>query len=167
MTPDVHQDPLTRRLHPRVKLVWWIGGVASDAVLVGVLTLIALVVARSADVDVPTWAPVVPVGVLFVAIAARSWYTRAAYRAWRYRFTADALEVEHGVFWRAASSMPYHRLQQVDVSQGPLERRFQMSSVRLRSAAATTDATIPGVADAEVDEIRERVMRATGRDDGA
>lgn len=147
--------------------MWWIGGVVSDAVSIGVLTLIALVVARGADFTVPPWAPGVPVALLLVAVVARSWYTQAAYRAWRYRFTVDALEVEHGVFWRASSSMPYHRLQQVDVSQGPLERRFQMSSVRLRSAAATTDATIPGVADGEVEEIRERVMRATGRDDGA
>jgi hypothetical protein len=63
--------------------------------------------------------------------------------------------------------MPYHRLQQVDEGQGPLERWLGMATVKLRSAAATTDATIPGIAAADVDELRRLLMQRAGRDDGA
>lgn len=163
----VTSESAARHLHPRVRVVWWIGSVVSDLVMIAVLTGVAVLVSVNTDLEPPRWLVLVPVVLVLVAIAARTAYTAAAYRAWTYRFTSDGLEIEYGVWWKQASAMPYHRLQQVDVTQGPLERRFGMSSVRLRSAAATTDATIPGMADDEIDELRSRLMQGAGRDDGA
>ena len=57
-------------------------------------------------------------------------------------------------------------LQEVDVGQGPLERWFGMASVRLRSAAATTDASIPGLPQSDVEGLRRLLMQRAGRDDG-
>ena len=155
-----------RRLHPRVRVVWWVGWVVSDLFLIGGLTLVVTVLDANTDAVVPTGLPWSAIALAVVAVLARTWYAGALYRAWRYRFTEDGLELRYGVFWKRASAMPYHRLQQVDVGQGPLERRFGLSSVQLRSAAATTDATIPGVADADVEPVRRLLMQRAGRDDG-
>lgn len=147
-------------------MTWWIGWVASDLVLITLLTIGAVVVEANADASVPTALPWSPIGLVMVSLVVRTWYVGAAYRAWRYRLTSEGIELHHGVFWKQASAMPYHRLQQVDVGQGPLERRFGMSSVRLRSAAATTDASIPGLSAAEVEDLRRLLMQRAGRDDG-
>jgi uncharacterized protein len=107
------------------------------------------------------------VAVALVVVPVRGWYVTVAYRAWQYRFGADHLELRHGVCWRRTSSMPYHRVQQVDEGQGPLERWLGMATLQLRSAAATTDAAIPGIDAAEVEPLRELLMQRAGRDDGA
>ena len=147
-------------------MAWWIGGVAADLVLIALLTIGAAVLRANSDASVPTALPWSAIGLVAVSVVVRTWYVGAAYRAWRYRLTAEGIELHHGVFWKQASAMPYHRLQQVDVGQGPLERWFGMSSVQLRSAAATTDASIPGLAQAEVADLRRLLMQRAGRDDG-
>lgn len=155
-----------RSLHPRVRVVWWVGWVISDLILIGGITAVAAFGAANSDLEVPAEAYLAAPALAVVAMLLRTWYAGAAYRAWRYELTDEGLELRSGVFWRRCSSMPYHRLQQVDVGQGPLERRFGLSSVQLRSAAATTDASIPGIADADVEPLRRLLMRRAGRDDG-
>lgn len=172
-TRDVETDdretplgPDARPLHPRIRTVWWVSGVLSDLVVIGVATAVGVVVSINTDVSLaPGWLAV-PAALVVASLLGRSWYVRAAYRAWRYRLGEEALDLAHGVFWRQTSSMPYHRLQQVDVGQGPLERWLGMATVQLRSAAATTDATLPGIALTEVDELRSRLLHRAGRDDG-
>ena len=148
-------------------MAWWIGWVASDLVLITLLTIGAAAIQANTDASVPTGLPWSAIGLVVVSVAVRTWYVGAAYREWRYRLTAEGIELHHGVFWKQASAMPYHRLQQVDVGQGPLERWFGMSSVQLRSAAATTDASIPGLSQADVEDLRRLLMQRAGRDDGA
>lgn len=162
-----HPAPTERSLHPRIRVLWWLSSLASDLLLVVGATVVALFVEANTDVELPAWWIGVPAVAVAISAVARGWYARAAYRAWTYRLGSEELEIRYGVFWQRSSSMPYHRLQQVDVGQGPLERWLGMSTVQLRSAAATTDATIPGIADSEVDEIRRLLMQRAGRDDGA
>jgi uncharacterized protein len=157
----------SRSLHPRIKVVWLIGSITRDLVTIAVFSLGAALLDANTDLTLPGWWFVVPVGLFIVLVPLRTWYVGAAYRAWRYRFGDDGLELRRGVFWTHVSSMPYHRLQQVDVGQGPLERWLGMVSVQLRSAAATTDAVIPGIANDEVDELRRLLMQRAGRNDGA
>lgn len=156
-----------RSLHPRVKVMWWITWVGRDLVLVALVTIGVVLVTTNTEASLPRWWVLAPAGLALAVLPLRAWHVAAAYRRWRYRLGDDSLELRHGVLWRTMSSMPYHRLQQVDVGQGPLERWLGMSSVQLRSAAATTDAAIPGIASDEVDELRRLLMRRAGRDDGA
>lgn len=164
--PPVAPGSSERRLHPKIRVVWWIGGVVSDLVVIGLLTAGAIVIDSNTDTSLPTGVPWTTAALVVLSLLGRTWYARAAYRSWRYRLTAEGVELHHGVFWKRVSAMPYHRLQQVDVGQGPLERWLGMSSVQLRSAAATTDATIPGISQAEVDDVRRLLMQRAGRDDG-
>src|SRR5579875_1046985 len=61
-------------------------------------------------------------------------------RAWAYAERADDLVVRRGVLVRRTSVVPYGRMQIVDVTAGPFERAFGLASVRLHTAAATSDA---------------------------
>lgn len=164
--PPVAPGTTERRLHPRIRVVWWLGGVVSDLLLLGGAAVLATVIDTNTEQSIPAGLPWSLIALVALSLILRTWYVRAAYRAWRYRFTAEGVELHHGVLWKQTSAMPYHRLQQVDVGQGPLERSFGMSSVQLRSAAATTDATIPGIAQSEVDDVRRLLIQRAGRDDG-
>jgi uncharacterized protein len=48
-------------------------------------------------------------------------------------------------------------MQFVDVTAGPLDRRFGLSTVQLHTAAAATDASIPGLVPAEAARLRDRL----------
>ncbi|MFF4270072.1 PH domain-containing protein [Streptomyces sp. NPDC001536] len=77
--------------------------------------------------------------------------------SWRYAERADDLLISRGVLWREETVVPYGRMQLVEVTSGPVERHFGLSSVQLHTAAAATDATIPGLVPAEAERLRDRL----------
>ena len=78
-------------------------------------------------------------------------------RSWGYAERADDLLVTRGVLRRQLVVVPYGRMQFVDVTAGPLDRRFGLASVQLHTAAAATDAGIPGLVPAEAARLRDRL----------
>ena len=78
-------------------------------------------------------------------------------RSWGYAERADDLLVRHGLMIRRLSIVPYGRMQFVDVTAGPLERLFGLATVQLHTAAAATDARIPGLPPEEAARLRDRL----------
>ncbi len=79
------------------------------------------------------------------------------FRAWGYAERDDDLLIRRGVLVRRMSVIPYGRMQFVDVVVGPLDRRYGIATVVLHTAAAATDATIPGLRADEAARLRDRL----------
>ena len=77
------------------------------------------------------------------------------YGSWGYAEREDDLLVRRGVMFARLSVVPYGRMQFIDVSAGPLERAFGLATVRLHTAAAATDARIPGLEREEAARLRD------------
>jgi len=77
--------------------------------------------------------------------------------AWGYLEREDDLLIQRGVMVRRLSVVPYGRMQFVDVTAGPIERSFGLATVRLHTAAAATDARIPGLEAAEAARLRDQL----------
>ena len=106
-----------------------------------------------------------PAGMAAVVVLAvwRSIITVRAVKAWGYAERDNDLLVRHGLLIRRLSIVPYARMQFVDVTAGPLERAFQLATVQLHTAAAASDAQIPGLAPEEASRLRDR-LTALGED---
>jgi uncharacterized protein len=100
---------------------------------------------------------VVSVVVVLAAGALASWFVRNRFRAWRYQERHEDLVVARGVMVRRLSVVPYGRMQFVEVTAGPFERLFQLSTVKLHTAAAASDARIPGLERAKPARLRDRL----------
>jgi len=88
-----------------------------------------------------------------------------AVRAWGYAERDRDLLVRHGLLVRRLSIVPYARMQFVDVTAGPVERALGLATVQLHTAAAGTDAKVPGLEPAEASRLRDR-LTALGEDLG-
>ncbi|MFZ4810357.1 MAG: PH domain-containing protein, partial [Ilumatobacteraceae bacterium] len=55
----------------------------------------------------------------------------------------------------------------VEVEHGPLQRRFGVVSLALRTASANSLGTLPGIAVDDAETVRRMLLRRAGRDDGA
>lgn len=69
----------------------------------------------------------------------------------------EELVVRRGRLFRTVVSVPYGRLQYVDVQSGPLERRFDLATVELHTASPESGGQIPGLPTAEAERLRERL----------
>lgn len=77
------------------------------------------------------------------------------YGSWGYAEREDDLLIRRGVMFARLSVVPYGRMQFIDVTAGPLERAFGLATVRLHTAAAATDARIPGLEREEAARLRD------------
>jgi membrane protein YdbS with pleckstrin-like domain len=77
--------------------------------------------------------------------------------AWAYAERSDDLLVRRGVMFRRMSVIPYGRMQYVEIAAGPLERAFGLATVQMHTAAAASDARIPGLPAAEANRLRDQL----------
>jgi membrane protein YdbS with pleckstrin-like domain len=105
------------------------------------------------------WTVLVTVNLLIVIRLA---FVPRSLRSWGYAERADDLLVRHGLLYRRLSIVPYGRMQFVDVTAGPLERLLGLATVQLHTAAAATDARIPGLTAAEAARLRDRLAALGG-----
>ena len=85
------------------------------------------------------------------------WLQRRRFAAWGYAEREDDLLVKRGVMFSRLSVIPYGRMQFIDVTAGPLERSLGLATVKMHTAAAASDARIPGLERAEAERLRDRL----------
>ncbi|OLP52118.1 hypothetical protein BJM39_01485, partial [Salmonella enterica subsp. enterica serovar Javiana] len=115
-----------------------------------------LVVALLLAVLVWAWAWVV-VAVLLLVAATVAWVVTRQVSAITWAEAAEELVVRRGRLFRSMVSVPYGRLQYVDVQSGPLARRLGMATVELHTASPQSGGRIPGLPTAEAEALRERL----------
>ena len=148
----------TKRLHPRVRVVW-------------VLRAVLLAVILSAPVAggfyfqyLPRWAPVVA-GVAFLAVGVVHAVLR--YRRWSYEIREDALYLDRGVITQVRTTVPLVRIQHVDSRRGPVERGAGLASCVVYTAGSRgADVRIPGLTPDGASDLREELKGLAIRADG-
>jgi len=104
----------------------------------------------------------VPLTLAAVALVAYVWIwivIGRRVRSWGYAERADDLLVTSGILFRRLVIVPYGRMQLVDLTAGPIHRWLGIATVQLHTAAATTDASIPGLAPDVAAGLRDRLAR--------
>jgi membrane protein YdbS with pleckstrin-like domain len=137
------------RVSPKLATLRRLLNIGAGAVLLVGLTVLAAMAS--------TW---LAVAVAVVGLLALGWgwvVVGRSVRSWGYAERAEDLLVTRGVLNRQLVVVPYGRMQFVDVTAGPLDRRFGLATVQLHTAAAASDAQIPGLVPAEAARLRDRL----------
>ena len=138
------------RLHPRVRLVWALGGL-----VLGVVLLVAGWLVERFVFALPAWlAPAVATAVFLLGLV----LAVVRYRVWRFQLQDDALYLERGVFTRVETAVPYVRVQHIDTQRGPVDRLVGLSSVVVYTAGSRgADVTVPGLVPERARRLRDRL----------
>lgn len=148
----MRQEPINR-LSEKGLRVWRIYGIFQ--------TLIALLVGVGVGVinyfaGQHTWLYIVDgvlvllIGYFFIYLFPKIRWTR-----WRYEVREQEIELQHGLFIVKRTLVPMVRVQHVDTEQGPILRKYDLSSITISTAA--NNHTIPALITAEADELRGRI----------
>jgi len=82
-------------------------------------------------------------------------FPKIRWSRWRYEVRDQEIELQHGLFVVKRTLVPMVRVQHVDTEQGPILRRYDLSSITISTAA--TSHVIPALVTAEADELRSRI----------
>lgn len=122
--------------------------------LMGLVPVLAVVILVIGGLVVPA---AIVAGAAIVLFAWAWWLIGRRVRSYGYAERADDLLVVHGIMFRRLVVVPYGRMQLVDLTAGPLDRALGLATLQLHTAAATTDATIPGLRPEQAASLRDRL----------
>jgi membrane protein YdbS with pleckstrin-like domain len=93
--------------------------------------------------------------VMAIVLAA---FTPRRVRSIGYMFREDDLLFRKGIMFQRFVSVPYGRMQLVDINRGPLARAVGLSELKLVTAAAASNITIPGLPEKDAEELRDHLV---------
>ena len=86
-----------------------------------------------------------------------------AYRHASYRLDHHGIEIRQGVFWRRVINVPRSRVQHIDVSQGPFERRLGIGTLSIYTAGVShAMVSLPGLDHGRALRIRDFLLPERG-----
>lgn len=81
------------------------------------------------------------------------------YRHLRYGVDDTGIVIQRGVLWRSYIALPRIRIQHTDVSQGPLQRRYGVGTLKLYTAGSRyTEIELSGLAHTEAIALRDALL---------
>jgi membrane protein YdbS with pleckstrin-like domain len=104
---------------------------------------------------VALWLGLLVAALVLVAAVAVERFLHRRVRSWAYAERDDDFLVRRGVLFIRLSVVPYGRMQFVDVTAGPFERAYGLATVKMHTAAAASDARIPGLPNADATRLRD------------
>lgn len=110
------------------------------------------------------WSVLVLYAVLAISIVWK--FPAAYYRSLAYGVDDHGITIDRGIFWRSRIALPRIRVQHSDVSQGPLERRYGVATLKLYTAGSHhTKIELSGLTHGDAMALRD-VLVARGGDSG-
>lgn len=165
---DSVADGLDHSLDPRViPLSRLAGGLAAGGI--ATVTLAGVVIALVTADDMPGWVQLLLQGAWLALVVVSSLVTFLLpplhYRHTSYRVDAQGIEIRRGINWRVVINVPRSRVQHIDVSQGPLDRRYGLGTLVLYTAGTDhAKVELAGLEHGRALRIRQHLLPA-GADD--
>ena len=144
-----------KRISERALRVWRIYGIIYSVFF---LLLAGGVIGFTIVFNWPVW-----ISVVFILLFALSVYFFVVFfptmrwKRWRYEIREQEIELQHGVFVIKRTLVPMVRVQHVDTQQGPILRKYNLSSVTVSTAATIHE--IPALEMEEAEEIRISISK--------
>lgn len=129
------------------------------ALLLVMLLVAAGIIVLALVASVPRWIPAATAAAALAVLVWLWWLIGRRVRSFGYAERGDDLLVRSGIMFRRLVIVPYGRMQLVDVKAGPIDRLLGITTVQLHTAAATTDATIPGLLPDIAAGLRDRLAQ--------
>jgi membrane protein YdbS with pleckstrin-like domain len=139
-----------RRVSPRYIVVDVVGYIVFAVIMVGAGSAVAYFVGIGW-----LWFVVAAIAVVFIVTIA---LTPRRVRAIGYQLRDDDVLFRRGILYQRFVAVPYGRMQLVDINRGPLDRLLGLAELKFVTAAAATGVTIPGLPEADAEELRDRLV---------
>ena len=70
-----------------------------------------------------------------------------------------------GLIWSVRTAIPFNRIQHAEIKQGPIERQFALSSLKIFTAGGqSSDLVIPGLPNETAQQLKDFILRKTSID---
>ena len=158
-------DALPRqRLEARVVVYWYLTDLFSS-LLFAALLIGGAWFWRDQDPQCPGWVMTVAIALGGTITGLSMIVPPLAYARWRFGVDDRLLSMRYGILFVQERLVPVPRMQHVDLTRGPIERLFGLSTLVVFTAGNEGSAfRVPGLSRVRAEGIRDRILAARGHD---
>ncbi|MBM7621674.1 membrane protein YdbS with pleckstrin-like domain [Bacillus tianshenii] len=108
--------------------------------------------------DTPWWLIAAATGLLVLFLIASIFiFPSLQWKRWRYEVHEHEIDIQRGIFIKRRTLIPMVRVQHVDTKQGPILKRYHLSTVTISTAATVHE--IPALDEEQADTLRDYISR--------
>lgn len=94
------------------------------------------------------------------------WYSIHWFKAYKYKLSEAGLKIHKGVFWQHQNMVPRNRVQHIDITTGPFERRYGLSKLVVHTAGTrNATVTLPGLLEGDAADLRQELINNNQTED--
>ena len=165
ITVEELPDVASLQLHPlesNYKKVRILGWAIFALIIAGVIPTVLLV----AGPEVKEWFLVIGIpffGVLIILSFISSYY---GFFQMAYALRSRDILFKKGLIFRKTTIIPFNRIQHCEVNHGPIDRMFNLSSLKVFTAGGqSSDLEIPGLTETRAQMIKDYIIGKAGLDE--
>jgi membrane protein YdbS with pleckstrin-like domain len=108
--------------------------------------------------ELPVWTLAAAIG-LFALIFILSVFILPVlqWKRWRFEVHEHEIDLQYGIFIKRRTLVPMVRVQHVDTRQGPILRKYHLSTVLISTAATIHE--IPALDEEQADQVRDYISK--------
>lgn len=162
-----------KKLDKKAFWLFFVGAVSSSIIPVVLLGFYAVIETRSVRplLAVSELLPWVGGVVAFIVFCSFVWAV-LHYRYYRYSLGEQGFQKEYGIIWKKYVTIPYSRIQNVDIYRGLLARILGLSDLNIQTAGAGVpsgsaagfgaEGRLPGLSRADAERVRDELLSRAG-----
>lgn len=108
--------------------------------------------------------------IIFALIFSYIWAV-LSYNAYRYELSPSGFKKESGVIWKKYVTIPYNRIQNVDIFRGIIARILGLSDLQIQTAGfsatrrggVSAEGRLPGITKEDADKIRDELIKRSNK----
>lgn len=137
--------------------------VISESLVASLLVFTLLSVFIIFVATVPTLVALPIISALAMVLSTICYFRYAHAKSIGYGVCSDELLMQKGVIWFKRISLPYTRLQHISLTQGPIERKFGLHTLKCFSAGSgSAEIELPGLESRTAEKLRQHLLAKAG-----
>ena len=91
-------------------------------------------------------------------------YNKHAYRFHKYKLEESYFKIEKGILWKIYKSVPYKKIQNIDLSRGIFDRLLGLSNLNIQTAGSSAqgriyEASLPGLSVQTAQDLQKELTK--------
>lgn len=139
------------KLNIKAKKSWFLGRVIFLVILTTILLMAKYFIFKNIKYH---WPVSLVIGIIMLLQILNTFlYPQIEYKQWRYLINNEKFEFIEGIYFINHTIVPIERIQHINITQGPINRRLNLANVTINTAGGNFD--IPNLEKSKAEELSE------------
>jgi len=154
-----------KQLHPNSIIVFYVNGLIASVFLLGFvfffpgMLLVGLAIEGTISF---VWSIIFIIFSIAVIFILPLPWAQLSYQSFKYQLDDETIVIERGVIWKRHVSIPYQRVQNVDIVRGPIARMLGFADLQIQTAGisgvAIMEGRIPAITPEDAIELKDKIL---------